>query len=208
MGMRGLVRRAALAGATLAALAGAARGMECHFCEPRCNQGVGVFCKCEKGAEAPRCTEPHIWSAAAEACVLPAECSAKAERGSCPPRFVWDTCAACQDTCEYPDLSTRCDCHPTDSAGCKCVGRNRVLDERTNRCIKRHNCMASANRRCGPRAYWDQCPECQDTCDQPEVSKVCRPKCEGGCKCKRGYLLDTIINRCVPPQECPSPLRL
>ena len=43
---------------------------------------------------------------------------------------------------------------------------------------------------------------CPRTCNSPPV--FCPAVCVEGCVCPSGQLIDTINNRCVPEDECPS----
>ena len=45
------------------------------------------------------------------------------------------------------------------------------------------------------------CRTCPATCSNPGL--ICRAVCEFGCGCPPGQLIDTTINKCVDPKECP-----
>ena len=46
------------------------------------------------------------------------------------------------------------------------------------------------------------CRTCPATCSNPAL--ICRAVCEFGCGCPSGQLIDTSINKCVDPQDCPE----
>ena len=46
------------------------------------------------------------------------------------------------------------------------------------------------------------CRTCPATCSNPGL--LCRAICEPGCGCPFGQLIDTTINKCVDPIQCPE----
>jgi hypothetical protein len=58
---------------------------------------------------------------------------------------------------------------------------------------------------CGNNEEYSECGAngCQNTCENPTLSQVCRAMCIAGCVCKEGYLRDSNGN-CVAAKKCPQ----
>lgn len=46
------------------------------------------------------------------------------------------------------------------------------------------------------------CIGCVLTCPSLSGFRKCNKPCIPGCKCKRGYVLDPFLNKCVEPRQC------
>mmetsp|Transcript_24029 Transcript_24029/g.44578 ORF Transcript_24029/g.44578 Transcript_24029/m.44578 type:complete len:413 (-) Transcript_24029:292-1530(-) len=135
-------------------------------------------------------------------CLGKAQCKARLDE-SCRNNQVRVACAECLPTCDDPFLPKRClksfDCGETHGAGCGCPS-GQVLDERTQFCVKQHQC----DKRCPNNLIEKTCAECQSTCIDPKLSDrcICASNSERTCGCPDGMLLDQKASKCVKPSKC------
>ena len=59
--------------------------------------------------------------------------------------------------------------------------------------------------RCPPGEVFSSChSNCPKTCKNRFSGNMCQAVCRMGCDCVRGYVRDTVTNKCIPSSYCPK----
>ncbi|RVE52844.1 hypothetical protein evm_002501 [Chilo suppressalis] len=148
----------------------------------------------------------------------------------CKPNYYYDTkskkcvtaekciptCPAGEEYCDCPEASCEpvtCDevgypkpnCGNISLCSCKprCVCKDGKVKDKTGKCVPLKECPS-----CGGDINAE--PGCATNCgkkcsDVVTPNPICLLICKlNGCDCKKGYYYDSVSNKCVKPDDCPS----
>ncbi|CBY14071.1 unnamed protein product [Oikopleura dioica] len=168
-----------------------------------CDKESGVFChSIEPGGECPElcvCEEKgHYYDEMTEICVPKEECPAMSE---CRANEVWNDCGtACPSVCGEPRADF---CIEMCISGCECA-KGFIKEGKSGRCIREEQCDADQSQKCPKNEVWSTCDRsCEDTCENPDFSQVCRKiACgEAMCTCAKGFAREKG-GKCVSKSQC------
>ncbi|XP_077288713.1 zonadhesin-like [Arctopsyche grandis] len=157
-----------------------------HLCHKECQKGGGCVCR------------PGFVENEQGKCVTPQNCH------KCKRNEVYKTCEynECENTCRNPDMSSKCSPGSHCTNGCFC--QPGYVRNDAGECIRRNECE------CGLNEVFSECGAngCQNTCQNPKLSMVCKGICTPGCVCAEGYLRNSkgacvLIKNCV--KYCQDP---
>ncbi|CRK88682.1 CLUMA_CG002351, isoform A [Clunio marinus] len=109
-----------------------------------------------------------------------------------------DCGSSCPPTCENPDPEA---CITLCVVGCFCKD-GYYRDTSTNQCVLLDECPG--NPHCEENEIFTECETlCPKSCNNMADFKACPiTQCNPGCVCDSGYVLNTVIGKCVLPEDC------
>ncbi|CAG5091378.1 Oidioi.mRNA.OKI2018_I69.PAR.g13019.t1.cds [Oikopleura dioica] len=168
-------------------------------CPPVCGEPAPAFCieMCISGCE---CEKGFIRDGKGGNCIPEDSCPAESEQ-SCPnnEHFV-DCVEECGPQCSFP--RPVCDQRPPGvpcDGGCTCD--DGFLRDEAGNCQSEDKCPSEI---CPENEVWSPCDRtCEDTCENPDFSKVCRPIACGKamCTCAYGYARNEG-GLCISKKKC------
>ncbi|XP_028162856.1 zonadhesin-like isoform X1 [Ostrinia furnacalis] len=186
---------------------------QCPSCggDPNAESGCGSFCKrcsnyknesliCPIGCilNGCQCREGYIYDQNTKKCVLPKQCTP-----TCKINEVYSECTNTGCTAQNcSQLGTPVPCVRLDPKYCKkgCVCDAGYLRADNGTCIPEKECPA-----CGgdPNAE-SGCGTFCETCTNYKSGPVACPDIclLNGCQCRKGYIYDPNIKKCVLPEQC------
>ncbi|KAF5274493.1 hypothetical protein FQR65_LT16963 [Abscondita terminalis] len=137
------------------------------------------------------CEEGYVWNKDITHCIPKEKCC-----GVCGPHQSWKECSDvnCKRNCK--NLNDNLVCTQACIPGCSC-NPGYVWNEDETECILACDCHD-----CGDRGEWSDCAQygSRPTCQHKE-KRPCS-NCVPGCVCKKEYIWDENLKRCVFPYEC------
>ncbi|CAB3243926.1 unnamed protein product [Arctia plantaginis] len=151
-----------------------------------------------------KCRDGFIYDETIGKCVVPEEC-----QPHCPVGEIYEECpdnSCTPQTCSQLGFAMQCPVS-LGASGSKCLGKPRCICANGNvrdhngKCIPPHQCPS-----CGgdPNATPGCGVNCGKKCsDYKKKNPMCLLICYvNSCDCKKGYVYDDNLNKCVLPSQC------
>lgn len=139
------------------------------------------------------CNSGYVKDSRTGQCVKPKDCSRV-----CPENEHYsDRGTTCVATCDNPIIDWKhCADHTVFRPGCYC-NQGFYRDFVTKRCVRLSDCSPKS---CPSHEQWYRCKPCTSTCNNR--NPLCASHCRPGCDCSKGYVRNTVTNKCIPLCEC------